>query len=269
MADKTISDLEKLAAAVQSSSKYDQVDREFIKRLGKKELLKRRNLKEAVKAVKNKLHQVGGAYQTGQMGYQEILDDIQEAGCDTHTFLEVCLSAMRRHTSTRERLPYIKDFYASIFNELPEIHSLLDVACGLNPLARPWMRLNPSAYYLAVDIYQDLADFLNRYFNFCKIPGKAWASDVIESLPTDEVDLALLLKSIPCLEQIDSQAGEKLLDSLNSRFILISFPAHSLSGHDKGMTINYPHRFQSLAVSKSWKYQRFDFPGEIAFLIKK
>ena len=33
---------------------------------------------------------------------------------------------------------------------------ILDLACGLNPLAAAWMPLAPGATYHAVDVYQDM-----------------------------------------------------------------------------------------------------------------
>jgi 16S rRNA (guanine(1405)-N(7))-methyltransferase len=269
MLHKTDSDLEKLESAVLSSAKYQHITPEFIRSLGKRELAKRRNWKEAVKAVKNKLHQVGGAYQTDQMRYPEFLTEIQAIGCETEAFKDASFSAMRRHASTRERLPYLEEFYSSLFQELPPIHSVLDVACGLNPLARPWMPLPPDSQYFAVDVYRDLADFLQAYLQLCGIPGQAWAGDVIESPPQNEVDLALVLKSIPCLEQVDKQAGARLLDSLQARFLVVSFPVLSLGGREVGMGIHYPARFQELAAARRLDYQRFNFPGEITFLVTK
>jgi 16S rRNA (guanine(1405)-N(7))-methyltransferase len=55
--------LDKLLEAIQSSSKYRHIDIDLIRAIGTSELEKRRTLKEAIKATKNKLHQVGGAYQ--------------------------------------------------------------------------------------------------------------------------------------------------------------------------------------------------------------
>jgi 16S rRNA (guanine(1405)-N(7))-methyltransferase len=266
---KSVQDLEKLVAAVLSSSKYEQVEPEFIRSLGVRELTKRRSVKETVKAVKNKLHQVGGAYQTEQMGYQEILDEISTHSDDPEMQKSVYIKAMRRHASTRERLAFLEEFYTSIFTTLPPIRSILDVACGLNPLAYPWMPLPPGSQYLAVDIYRDLASFLQAFFQINRIPGQAWTADVIESTPQVEVDIALVLKSIPCLEQVDSKAGERLLDGLKARFLLVSFPAQSLGGREKGMPVNYSTHFQEIAAARSWEYQRFDFPSEIAFLVKK
>ena len=55
--------LEDLVKLVRSSEKYAQIDESLIRSLGAAELNKRDSLKEAVKFTRNKLHQVGSAYQ--------------------------------------------------------------------------------------------------------------------------------------------------------------------------------------------------------------
>ena len=56
--------IDRLIEAVLASSKYKSIDVDFIKYIGMQELSRHRNLKQAIKSTKNKLHQVGGAYQT-------------------------------------------------------------------------------------------------------------------------------------------------------------------------------------------------------------
>jgi len=51
-------DLDQLVQSVLTSSKYQRVTRDLVRTIGAQELTKRRNLKEAVKATKNKLHQI-------------------------------------------------------------------------------------------------------------------------------------------------------------------------------------------------------------------
>ena len=53
--------LETLVTAVLSSAKYRHVSPEFVRAVGARELVIRPNLKAAVKATKNVLHQAGGA----------------------------------------------------------------------------------------------------------------------------------------------------------------------------------------------------------------
>ena len=56
-------DLDQLTRQVQTLAKYSRVSPELIRSLLVRELAKRPNTKEAVKAVRSKLHQVGTAYQ--------------------------------------------------------------------------------------------------------------------------------------------------------------------------------------------------------------
>jgi 16S rRNA (guanine(1405)-N(7))-methyltransferase len=70
------------------------------------------------------------------------------------------------------------------------------------------------------------------------------------------------------LEQIDKEAGGHLLDRINAKYILVSFPVHSLGGKAKGMRQNYEEHFRQLVASKDWGVTRFEFETELAFLIK-
>ena len=68
---------------------------------------------------------------------------------------------------------------------------------------------------------------------------------------------------------MDKNAAKRLLKELNTKFILASFPAHSLGGKSKGMLQNYETRFNQLTEGESWKITRLEFTGELAFLIEK
>jgi 16S rRNA (guanine(1405)-N(7))-methyltransferase len=259
---------DRLVAAVQSSAKYAGLAESFIWGVGRRELAKGRSFKEAVKSTKNKLHQVAGAYLSKEMGYAETLAVLQAAveAKDQEAIEQACRQAMHRHASTRERLDFVDRFYADIFAALPPVRSVLDIACGLNPLAIPWMPLAEGTRYYAVDIYLDMMEFLSSFFKIMNIRGAGLAEDVIESPPPESVDLALVLKTIPCLEQADRTAGARLLESLNARHILVSFPAQSLGGRGKGMPENYEKHFFQLVSGKGWKIRRFEYPTELAFL---
>jgi 16S rRNA (guanine(1405)-N(7))-methyltransferase len=263
--------LEQLVSQVLSSRKYRQISPAFVRNLAKRELSNRRNFKDALKATKNKLHQVGGAYQPGQMEYQAWLDRLRlsYADPDPVTFREVCKEIMAYHASTRERLPILEEFFSTILKDLPPIRSVVDLACGFNPLALPWMGLPDEVEYLAIDIYQDMMAFIQDFMLLLKINGRTAAADVLEFSLDREVDLALILKTIPCLEQVDREAGQRLLDSLPAAHMLVSFPVHSLGGKQVGMTENYAARFEELVSGKRWVVRRFEFSTELAFLMSK
>lgn len=266
-----MSDLDKLVTAVSQSSKYQAVSPDLIRQVGAAELAKRRSYKEALKATKNKLHQVGGAYQDTKIDYGQALVRLRDAGhglTQIDTEKEIYREVMRLHTSTRERLPILDRFYAETLADLPPIHSVMDIACGLNPLAQDWMPLADNATYLAYDIYADMMGFLGEYFTLVGRPGRAEVRDVVCEPPTEPVDLALLLKTLPVLAQIDKTAVPRLLDSLQAKYLLISFPAKSLGGRQKGMVQNYEAQFEEWLAGRGWGVKRFVFDNELAFLVE-
>jgi len=261
--------LDRLVTAVSQTTKYQHVSPELIRRLGADELGKRRSYKEALKATKNKLHQVGGAYQESKIDYGKtllLLEESQHKGAETQR--KTLVDVMRLHTSTRERLSILDRFYAETLTGLPPINSVMDIACGLNPLARRWMPLSDDATYLAYDIYADMMQFLGDYFSLAGIPGKAEVRDVVDTPPTEPVDLVLLLKTLPVLAQIDKTAVPRLLDALQAKYLLISFPAKSLGGRSKGMVQNYEAQFEGWREGRRWAVKRFEFENELAFLVK-
>jgi 16S rRNA (guanine(1405)-N(7))-methyltransferase len=260
--------VEELVRAVQSSAKYRFVNPALIARIGAAELAKGRKFKEAVKAAKNKLHQVGGAYLSNPPHYREWLERLAEVQDDPRALKNACREMMALHASTRERLSILDEFYETLFDELAPVGSVLDAACGLNPLAIPWMGLGPGARYYACDIYSDLVDFVGAFMGLLPVEGQASLCDVAGEAPDREVDLALVLKTIPCLEQIDKQAGERLLDGLRAKYLLVSFPARSLGGRSKGMVENYEDRFKQLADGRGWHIRRFEFETELVFLVE-
>jgi 16S rRNA (guanine(1405)-N(7))-methyltransferase len=176
---------------------------------------------------------------------------------------------MGYHASTRERLPILEQFYAQTLADLPPARTVLDLACGLNPLALSWMPLAEGAEYDAYDVYEDMTAFLNGFLALVRVRGHAEARDVLTRCPTEHVDLALLLKALPCLEQLDAGASLRLLETVNAGHLLVSFPARSLGGKQKGMVQHYEARFRQLVADKPWEVKRFEFATEIAFLITK
>ena len=176
---------------------------------------------------------------------------------------------MQTHASTRERLPILEAFYHAALAEITPVRSVLDLACGLNPLAIPFMPLADDVTYFACDLYTDQAEFFNRAFPLLGVSGEAWASDVTQTVPSQKVDLALIIKAIPCLQQIDKGIGLHLLEGVQAAHILVSYPAQSLGGKGKGMRANYEAQFNELVAGKGWTIRRYDFSTELAFLITK
>ena len=262
--------LDAVVAAVRASSKYNDVCLEVLRSIGARELRVRRNLKEAIKATKNKLHQVGAAYLGERPHYAQWLMDLRDAQASGPEALRaVSLRLLRVHTSSQERLPILEEFYATVLAGIAPVHSVLDIACGLNPLAIPWMPLAPGAAYYAHDMYLGLMGFVQGFLETIGQAGRAEAADVLHPPPVPEVQVAYLLKAIPCLEQLDKDAGRRLLDTVQARHLLISFPVRSLGGRDRRMAEHYEAHFRELLAGRPWSVQRFEFASELAFLVSK
>jgi len=264
-------ELDKLVQAILKGPKYRNVCQDVIRNVGSRELAAQRNWKEALKATKNRLHQVGGAYLGGRIEYARWLDGLRAAADsgDRECFLRICKEAMKHHSSTRERLAILDQFYALTLADLPAIGTVLDIACGLNPLAIPWMPLRRDVQYYAYDMYADMVDFLNEFMSMANVQGQAEVRDVAQFPPARRADLAFILKSLPCLDQLDKSASGRLLEVINADYLLISYPVRSLGGKDKGMAQNYEQQFRELIAGKRWSVQRFEFATELAFLVSK
>lgn len=260
--------LDELVTAVTQSPKYAPISPDLVRRVAQRELAGRRSFKEAVKATKNKLHQVGGAYFETRLDYPAMLAQLRQAADDSSQLRAVCRELMRRHASTRERLPILDEFYAATLGKLEEIRVVVDLACGLNPLAIPWLPFIGKFDYHAYDIYTDLMDFVAEFMAIVGVNGRAQTRDVISSPPTEPADLILILKTLPVLEQVEKGAASRLLDGLNGRYLLVTFPSQSLGGRSKGMVQNYEAQFMSWIDGRNWQVTRFEFATELAFLVQ-
>jgi 16S rRNA (guanine(1405)-N(7))-methyltransferase len=263
--------LASLVDAVLASAKYRDISKELITRVAEQELRKRHNNREALKATKNKLHQVGGAYLDTREHYAQWLNELKmvSRSGNRQRLRDLCVTMMTYHASTRERIAILPQFYAQIFNELPPIRSALDIGCGLNPLALPWMQLaEEGAAYYAYDIYHSMMDFLQAWLALMHVGGSAQVCDVLQTSPSQQADVAFLLKAIPCLEQLDKTAGHRLLREIHAHHLVVSFPIHSLGGRSRGMLHHYEAHFRELIASEQhWEVKRLVFDSELVFVV--
>lgn len=264
-------DLDRLVEAIRENAKYRAMDEGLVRRVGAQELASGRGWKEAVKAARGKLHQVGGAYQEGGIRYPAWLEELERLPRDLQhpAARDFCRRMMARHASTKERLPLLERFFADTLAAEAPVQSLLDVACGLNPLALAWMPAAADVTYTACDVYADMVDFLNRFFAHFGVRGAAHVCDLTAGVPAEVAQVALVLKTIPCLEQVEKHVGPRLLDGLNAGTLLVSFPARSLGGRGKGMPQFYEAHLREMLADRPWQVERYAYETEIAFVLRK
>jgi 16S rRNA (guanine(1405)-N(7))-methyltransferase len=254
-----------------SGPKYRNLMPAFIRRVCEQECAKGRSHKDTVKAVRGKLHQAGAAYQEKGIPYNLLKSglEILNQSSSLDEWKTFGLSAMQHHASTSERLSILEHFFQESLAEIAPVHSILDLACGLNPLAFPFMPLAKDASYLAGDIYLDMMEFLNQVFQKTPLKGQAIPLDLAAEIPYQPVQVAFLLKTLPCMEQQVKDYGRRLLNELKAEHLLVSFPIYSLGGRSKGMSEHYDQYMKSITGEQGWHIRRYVFSAELAYLISK
>ncbi len=261
--------LDELVAAVLASGKYRALSPALIRAIGTRELATQPSYRAALKATRSRLHQVVGAFLDRAPRYNTWLAALRDAAGNRERIQAVCRSAMDGHASTRERLPELERFYAAVFATLPPVTRLMDLACGLNPLATPWMPLPQPAHYLACDVYSDLCSFVGTALPLLGLSGEAALCDLTAGPPPWRADVALVLKTLPVLEQLRRGAGRELLRGIEARYLVVSFPTRSLGGRNVGMAATYSGYMQTIVTGEGWTSQTLAFANELVFVVRK
>jgi len=146
---------------------------------------------------------------------------------------------------------------------------VLDLACGLNPFAFPWMGLPREIAYHACDIDQRIVSAVDAFFDLLGVAHSAACADVLVSVPEVEADVALLLKTLPCLERQEKGAGAAVLREVRARHVVVSFPAQSLGGREKGMREHYREEMRRIEEELDAGAEEIEFPNETFYVLTK
>ncbi len=228
--------------------------------------------KKAVKAAKNKLHQVYGAYfeKMNINKIQKLLDELSNDP-DTDTLKATAIKILKYHTSTSERIPFMKQFYIDLFSRIGKPKRVVDFACGLNPFSVQWMGLEPGAEYIVYDIDTRLISVIDTFFIYLNRHYRAVCADILVSILGMETDVVFLLKTLPCLEQQEKGVSEEIIKTLKAKYIVISFPSKSLTGKEKGMETYYNKFILEILerLSLSLDYFRLEYSNEMFYVVRK
>ena len=262
--------LAELVANVLATRKYAHISPTLVHSIAAQALQNAKTPKRALKATKAKLHQVGAAYFCRSPQYDRWLHALADASqsADPDQRKAACREIMAAHASTRERLPILDTFYETLLADLPPIHSVIDLACGLNPLAIPWMPLSLSTTYRALDIYSDLSNFMSSALPLLGVAGSGGVMDLTQQLPREPADVALLLKALPCLDQLAANLSRRLITGIPARVIILSYPVASLGGRGKGMIASYSRHFAALDIAAHWDVDTFHFDTELVYRLR-
>ena len=255
------------ADIIKSSKKYGCICGETITRIVQSEIGKFKSEKDIIKAVKNKLHIITGAF-VGEDRIKQaykLLESLNENSAH-----ETITKILSLHASSAERMTFMKEMYKDIFSVTGAEGSILDIACGFNPFCIPLMpELTRNKYY-ATDINIKITELLNRFFAAAGVDAHARATDVIYKIPDFGARNVFLFKTLPLLEQQQKGYSKKLIDRLNSEFFSITFPTKTLSGKNVGM-----HRFYNDFMENCFTKNEFEYClqkqyfNEILYIIRK
>ncbi len=251
------------------SSRYRDVDAALLTRLAAEELPRSRNADDAVKRVKRRLHQAVGAFRGASR--RGAIEQAWSGDMADRAFRAACADALRDHASTRERLPHLESFYAGIWEHTGVPASLLDIGCGLNPLALPWMRIG-DATYLASDVDRRPLATVRAFLELVGQPHDVRTLDAAAEAPDDEADVGLLLKLVTTLDRQDAEASVRLLRALRVRHAVVSFATRSLGGrgrNQKGMERTHRDRFERLVADagRVSAVAEASVPNELVFVL--
>lgn len=252
---------------VRRSARYRDVDQAMLERLAAEELPRARNVDDAVKRVKRRLHQAVGAFRGA--GRQPALAAAWNGRLDDPEFRAACAEAMRGHASTRERLPHLDAFFADIWSVTGRPRRVLDLGCGLNPLALPWMGLG-DATYDAVDVDERPLAAVREFLSLVGQPHRVTHRDLVADPTSEPADVALLLKLVTTLDRQDPAAATRLVGDLQVAHAVVSFTTRTLGGRSQGMQRTYRDRLARLVedLGRVAEVREASVASELVFVLR-
>lgn len=246
---------QEIVETVLASKRYHAVGRSTVARIVSA-AIQRYGMKRAADETKQLLHQVWSLY----------LPETHRAAGAVHDTIRL----LQLHQSTKERLPYLRSFYDRVFAVTGEPESIVDYACGFNPIAFATLGYPFPRSYRAYDIDLDTVTTLNQWFTGSGLQDRFHAAlgDLLID-PPDPADVALLLKVLPCLELQEKGSGLSVILRQPARFVVVSYPLKSVSGKHKGMPAFYREQFATLCASQPWRITDLSFPEELVYVIDK
>lgn len=245
-----------------SAGNYADVCPDTVERVFISELEKRADIKQASRAARAKLHALTGAFMTP--------DALRRARKELALFARGDLGALERalsaHASTRERLLCADALYERVFKSTGTPASILDVACGLNPLylgARGLKRVT------GLDIHGGCVDLINHAAALTGFDIRAELCDITLPAPARRADIALCMKLLPVLETQKPGEAMNVISRLESRYIVITFPTRTLCGKSVGMAGHYSEWMNARADDVGRVLDVFEAGAELVYVFER
>lgn len=179
------------------------------------------------------------------------------------------------HKSAQERLLFYEQAYNTIFKKLADLglkeeYSLIDIACGYNPLAYSFLPIKPKSYF-AVDLSSQDMCHIQSFFDRNGLNGEAMAFDVLGTkfekyISSREFDVCFLFKALDPFELTKRNSSKRLLTALNVRYFVVSFSLFSIGGKTP-IAVSKRAWFEKFVRKQGWIYESFEIPNELFFIV--
>lgn len=248
------------------SKKYRDICPDTVRRVWSECAGRYKKPKDVDRAVREALHGITGAFMTPEE-VRQLAYDMQTWQVErTDAALERMLS---RHASTRERLPLAETdaLYARIFDVTGRPSSVLDLACGINPLYLGARGITT----VGVDISGSAVEAVNRFHEIYGMPVSAICADLLcpGNIPPSRFDVAMMLKLLPLLERQRRGAASDVLNAVNAAYLVASFPTRTLGGRNVGMAAHYGAWIAEHLPANRAVAEQFETENELFYVLKE
>ncbi len=145
---------------------------------------------------------------------------------------------LRKHLSTRERLPYYTEVYEKLLDN--EKFTIFDLGAGINGFS--YNHFPVGTYYIGIEAVGQLVDLMNYYFKTRGLDAMAIHESLFELekikkyiKQVPEKKVVFLFKTIDCLEMLERDYSKKLLQEITPLVdkIVVSFATRSMISKKK------------------------------------
>ena len=134
----------------------------------------------------------------------------------------------------------------------------------------PGANFDSRVRYEATDINLDNIELVNKILSLYDLQAKIYGSDILCDIPNGEWDVVFLFKIVPLLEQQKKGYFRSIIEQINSKFFIITFPTKSISGKNVGMKDYYENMMTKYIENSQMEIIfRKAYFNEIMFVIKK
>jgi 16S rRNA (guanine(1405)-N(7))-methyltransferase len=244
---------------------------------------KSKEFDELKKEIRRRIREVHGVFSKEPISRQKKEKYLYELKTGAADKKEIIIQKiLASHQSTFERMNNYEELYKKIFedydsskNQKKPLGKIIDLGCGYNPFAYTYISalgFNPE--YFAVDINKEDAEFIQRYFDATKIKGRSEVIDLTEDeglkIIEDESKnskICLMFKLLDSLEAKKRGSSAKLMNAVNSKRIIVSFPLKTISG--KNIIKGKRKWFEKIKTSGKFEVEELALDNEQYYILKR